>query len=160
MIYIKYLGFIISTHSISVDLEKTKVIEEQKYFNIVKDIQLFLGFYNFYHQFIKEYRRIATSLIYFTKASISFHFDTNYKTTFEKLKLQLIIVFILQYYNPVFEYIIKINISNSIVIEILNQKYSKQQFSITYFSKTIIFAELNYKIYDKEILTIIKTIKK
>ncbi len=44
----KYLGFIISIDSIEVDLSKTEVVHNWKELKIVKGIQSFLGFYNFY----------------------------------------------------------------------------------------------------------------
>jgi hypothetical protein len=44
----KYLGFIISTDSIEVDLSKTEVVCNWKELKTVKGIQSFLGFCNFY----------------------------------------------------------------------------------------------------------------
>src|SRR5947209_17491524 len=62
----KYLGFIISIDSIKVDLEKVVVIHNWKEPRIVKGIQSFLGFYNFYRQFIYNYKRIARPLVQLT----------------------------------------------------------------------------------------------
>jgi hypothetical protein len=39
---------------------------------------------------------------------------------------------------------------------VLSQKYRDDYFPMVYFSKTIQAVELNYEVYDKEILTIIK----
>ena len=58
----KYLGFIISTNGIEVDLEKTAVIEQWEPPRSVRGVQLFLGFCNFYRRFIRNYRRIAKPL--------------------------------------------------------------------------------------------------
>jgi hypothetical protein len=44
----KYLGFIISTNSIEVDLDKISVVKNWKPLTTVKGVQSFLGFYNFY----------------------------------------------------------------------------------------------------------------
>ncbi|PMD51094.1 uncharacterized protein K444DRAFT_544797, partial [Hyaloscypha bicolor E] len=57
VIYIKYLGFIISISSIKIDPDKVK---------------FFLGFYNFYKCFIREYGRITRSLTLLIKKGISF----------------------------------------------------------------------------------------
>ncbi|PMD57230.1 uncharacterized protein K444DRAFT_534245, partial [Hyaloscypha bicolor E] len=57
VIYIKYLGFIISISGIKVNPNKVK---------------FFLGFYNFYKYFIKKYKRIIKSFILFIKKRISF----------------------------------------------------------------------------------------
>ncbi|PMD67474.1 uncharacterized protein K444DRAFT_515355, partial [Hyaloscypha bicolor E] len=57
VIYIKYLGFIISISNIKIDFNKVK---------------FFLSFYNFYKYFIREYGQITRSLTLFIKKNISF----------------------------------------------------------------------------------------
>ncbi|PMD65574.1 uncharacterized protein K444DRAFT_519121, partial [Hyaloscypha bicolor E] len=57
VIYIKYLGFIISISSIKINPDKVK---------------FFLGFYNFYRYFIREYGQITRPFILFIKKGISF----------------------------------------------------------------------------------------
>ena len=42
---------------------KISVIEEWLILKNILEVQLFLGFINFYYRFIKEYLRIAISLI-------------------------------------------------------------------------------------------------
>ena len=44
----KYLGFILTTEGIEVNLEKTQVIYDWKVPNTVQGVQSFLGFCNFY----------------------------------------------------------------------------------------------------------------
>ncbi len=46
--YTKYLSFIISIDSISIDLLKVEVVKNQQRPTSIKGIQAFLGFYNFY----------------------------------------------------------------------------------------------------------------
>ena len=59
---VEFLGFIISRNSITIDLLKTKAIIEQPTSMIVKEVQLFLSFTNFYQKFITGYSSIATRL--------------------------------------------------------------------------------------------------
>ena len=54
---IKYLGFIISIDRIEADPKKTAVINQQEPLQTVKGVQSFLGFYNFYQYFIKNYSK-------------------------------------------------------------------------------------------------------
>lgn len=56
---IEYLGFIVSPKGIAMDPEKYRAIEEWPRPKTVKEIQSFLGFANFYRQFIDEYSRIV-----------------------------------------------------------------------------------------------------
>jgi hypothetical protein len=68
----KYLGFIISTDGIKVDPEKISVVKNWKPLIIVKNIQFFLGFCNFYRRFIRDYGIIAKPIINLTKIGIKF----------------------------------------------------------------------------------------
>ncbi len=60
--YTKYLGFIISIDSISIDLLKVEVVKNQQCPTSIKGIQAFLGFCNFCQRFIKVYRRVTKPL--------------------------------------------------------------------------------------------------
>ena len=59
---VEFLGFIISRNSITIDLLKTKAIIEQPTPIIVKEVQLFLSFINFYQKFVIGYSSITTRL--------------------------------------------------------------------------------------------------
>jgi hypothetical protein len=59
---VKYLGFIVSTTGTKMDPAKITTIQEWPQPQNVKDIQLFLGFANFYHRFIKGYSSIVAPL--------------------------------------------------------------------------------------------------
>ena len=51
----KYLSLIISTDGISMDLKKIQCILDWETLNLVKNIQAFLGFSNFYRQFVEQF---------------------------------------------------------------------------------------------------------
>jgi hypothetical protein len=58
VIEITYLGIIISIDSIRIDLAKIIIITNWEPPSNMKDIQAFLGFINFYKQFINNFSRI------------------------------------------------------------------------------------------------------
>ena len=67
---------------------------------------------------------------------------------------------ILTVYNLEYKYILKIDISNRAIRAYLTQKQpDKKLKTIAYFLRKITKPELNYNIYDKELLTIVETIK-
>ena len=68
----KYLGFIISTDSIKVDLDKISVVKNWTPPLTVKGVQSFLRFYNFYWRFIRDYRIIAKPLVNLTRTGIKY----------------------------------------------------------------------------------------
>jgi hypothetical protein len=116
----KYLGFIISTEGIEVDLEKVAVIQNWQLSTTVKRVQSFLGSCNFYRRFIKEYRRIARPLNRLTRKGILFVFDQVCQEAFKKLKYCLILLPILGYYNPEAESILETDTSNKVVAGIFS----------------------------------------
>jgi len=52
---------------------------------------------------------------------------------------------------------VKIDVFDYVVIEVMSQRDDNEQLRpVTYFSFKMLFAECNYKIYDKELLAIIR----
>ena len=68
----KYLGFIISTDGIKVDLDKISVVRNWKPLTTVKGVQSFLGFCNFYRRFIRDFRIIIKPINNLTKTGVRF----------------------------------------------------------------------------------------
>jgi len=66
----EYLEYIFSPSSLTMSDDKVKIIQDWPEPKKVKDIQFFLGFTNFYHQFIFNYSDIVISLICLTQKDI------------------------------------------------------------------------------------------
>jgi hypothetical protein len=152
----KYLGFIISINRIEVDPSKIEVIYNWKYSISVKGIQAFLGFYNFYRRFIKDYGRIARPLTQLTQKDRPFDFDDSCRKAFTDLQNALTTAPVLEHYSPEREAMLETDASDGVVSGILSQKQRDDLWRlIAYFSKTINSAECNYPIHDKELLAIV-----
>jgi len=69
-------------------------------------------------------------------------------------------VFVLKHFNSIKEVILKTDFLNYVNNDVLFQ-YDDEEIlhSMIFYSKNIIFAECNYKIYDKELLIIIHCLK-
>ena len=67
MYKLEYLGYIITENEVRMDPEKISTIMDWPTPRNVSEIQLFLGFANFYYKFIKGYSKIAISLTNLTK---------------------------------------------------------------------------------------------
>jgi hypothetical protein len=116
----KYLGFIITTEGIEVDPEKVAVVVNWKAPQNIHRIQSFLGFCNFYCQFIQDYRRITKPLVHLTKTDVPFVFGQDCWDTFEELKARLTSALILWYYNPEYKCMIETDASDSVITGILS----------------------------------------
>ena len=59
---VRFLRYIVSSKGISMEVEQIEVVRKWLEPKSVRDIQVFLGFANFYRQFIKGFSKIATPL--------------------------------------------------------------------------------------------------
>ncbi len=59
---VRFLGFVVLAQDIKIEEEKIKAVKNWPEPQSVRDIQVFLGFTNFYRRFIKNFNRIAAPL--------------------------------------------------------------------------------------------------
>jgi len=90
----------------------------------------------------------------------AFVFNKKCKKAFAYLKIMFTTVSVLQHFNPDQISVVKADLSDYVTGGILSQ-YNKEGVlhPITYFLKQLSPAKCNYKIYDKELLAIIKCFK-
>ena len=69
---IKFLEFVITLEHIEIDKRKLAVIKKQLTFILVKEVQSFLEFANFYQKFIWNYSKIAEFFIQLIRKKQSF----------------------------------------------------------------------------------------
>jgi hypothetical protein len=66
---VEFLGFVISSKGVSIDPRRVTDITSWEVLKTFRDIQVFLGFCNFYRRFIRNYSRIALPLTALLKGS-------------------------------------------------------------------------------------------
>jgi hypothetical protein len=153
----KCLEMIMSRDDIKMNLEKMKAIVEWKKYTHLKEVQTFLRFVNFYRRFIKNFFKVAKSLVKLIRKDQTFSWSKDCQATFDELKKRVIETSILSYFSSELETFLKSDSSDYVSVEILSQKEDDDLIrSVAYFSKTLSSAECNYEIYDKELLTIIR----
>jgi hypothetical protein len=87
-------------------------------------------------------------------------FDTAYKQSFNKLKRRLVFVLLLCYFNPTLPTILETDALDKVIASVLFQKQlDKEWHLVAYYSKTMIEAELNYPVHNKEMLVIVSGFK-
>ena len=65
----RFLGYIVSHQSIQIDEKQIKAIHDWPKPQSVRDIQVFLGFANFYQQFIQRFSRLVALLTFILKTT-------------------------------------------------------------------------------------------
>ena len=116
---IKFLRFFITTKKIKINLIATECIYNWKFLLIIKEVQSFLSFCNFYQRFIFNYKKIAKPLVKLIKPFVSFDITPPYVKAFKKLKLAIFALICLKHYNAALETRIEINASDGIISKIL-----------------------------------------
>ena len=59
---VKYLGHIVENGTIRVDLDKVAAVQTWPAPTCVKEVQQFLGLTNYYHEFVKNFAKLAAPL--------------------------------------------------------------------------------------------------
>jgi transposase InsO family protein len=154
----KYLGFIVSTDGIQVDPEKVSTILQWNYPRSVKGVQSFLGFCNFYRRFIRNYGSIARSLTKLTRKHSTFVFDEICRKAFDELKARLASAPLLYHFDSERQSMLETDASDAVVAGVFSQLGPDGDWHpVAYFSKTMLPAECNYSIHDKEMLAIVRS---
>ena len=123
---------------------------------IFKEIQAFLGFANFYRQFICDYSKVAMPLIALTQKNQIFIWMPQVDFAFKNLQSKFIQAPVLLHPNFERPLIVETDASDMAMGAILSQ-YGEDGYLhlCAYRSSKISLAEQNYDIYDKELLSVV-----
>ena len=157
---VEYLGYILSPSGLTMSNNKIKIIQDWSEPKKVKDIQFFLGFTNFYHWFIFNYLDIVIPLVYLTWKDIPWKFDSSCQDAFNSLKKAFIFISILTHWIPDAQLIVETDTSDyalAAILSIVNK--DNEVHPVVFYSCTFTMVELNYDIYDKELLAIFEAFK-
>jgi RNase H-like domain found in reverse transcriptase len=120
-----------------------------------------MGFANFYRRFIKGYSGIATPLTNLTKKDKAFSWTENEQFAFEKLKRRFSEIPILAIFDPEQPIMVKIDASDYAIGACIMQIGKDEKLHpVTFYSKKISPAEMNYDIHDKELLAVVTAFQK
>jgi RNase H-like domain found in reverse transcriptase len=127
----------IGPNGLQIDSAKVKVIQDWPEPRKVKDIQSFLGFANFYRQYIHNYSNIVVPLTHLTQKNIPWNYDESCKLAFLTLKQAFISTPVLTHYKPGCPLVIETDASNYALAAILFQVESNGGIHpVTYLSRT------------------------
>ena len=154
---VKYLGLIITANGIQMDPAKVAAIQDWPSPQSAKDIQIFLGFANFYRRFIPKYSKLARALTELTKKDAKFSWSSECESSFFRIKLEFNEGRILAHFDPDRLTVLETDSSNWANAAVLSQ-YDDYKIlrPVAFMSRKLLPAECNYEIYDKELLAIVK----
>ena len=121
----------------------------------VKDIQLFLGFANFYHRFIFNYSDIMVPLTWLTRKDTPWNFSEECHCSFNALKHAFTTTPILTHFIPDTPITMETDALDYAVASILSITCADGELHpVAFYSWTLTAPELNYDTNNKELLAI------
>ena len=148
------------------DQERVATIREWPRPETFRDVQVFLGFANFYRRFIYNYAAVAAPLTDLLKGSKDgkkagqLQWNDGAEGAFQKLRDIFSSAPFLRHFNPEQKLRVETDASNFAVAAVLTQPDSEGQWHpIAFWSRKMIPAEQNYKVHDQELLAIVAAMK-
>jgi RNase H-like domain found in reverse transcriptase/Reverse transcriptase (RNA-dependent DNA polymerase) len=158
---VEYLRVVISQDSVMMDPAKVARVSEWPTPATKKEVQSFLEFVNFYRRFIKSFFHITRPLFNLTKNDSKFCWTSDEQSAFDTLKGKVTSTPILALPNNSKTFHIKADSSDFATGAVLSQQGldDDKWHPVAFLSKSLSSVERNYKIYDKEILAIVRALE-
>lgn len=154
---VDYLGYTIAPGQIKMQKDKVKAILEWPTPKNVKDVRAFLGYVNFYRQYVRSYSGVATALTELTKKDRIFEWSEAADKAFNDLKQKFAEEPILWEAIPVEPFEIETDASDFALGGQLGQRDQQGRLRlISNFSQKLNGPELNYPVHDKELMAIVR----
>jgi hypothetical protein len=154
------LGHIVSSKGIEVDKAKIDLIANLPTPKCVKDIRSFLGHAGFYRRFIKDFSAISRPLCHLLSKDAPFIWTPACEEAFSKLKSSLTTPPIVRAPDWDLPFELMCDASDYAIGAVLGQRRGKESCVISYASKTLNDAQLNYSTTEKELLAVVFALDK
>jgi len=152
-----FLGVVIGPEGIKMEEEKVKGVMEWPTLKCVKDVQKFLGLANYYHQFIEGFASIARPLHDMVKKDKKWDWMEKQEKAFRELKEQFTKEPVLAVLDLDKKLRVEVDASDYATGGVLSMEGEDGKWRpVAFLSKSLNETERNYKIHDKEMLTIIR----
>ena len=157
---VEFLRYIVAVDGVAMSERKVQSIKDWKHPRSVKEVQIFIGFANFYRGFIKDCSKICKPITETLEGDPrKFNWGPEKNKAFEELKKRFIIEPILCHFFPDRETIIVTDASDFALGCVLSQFKDKRLHPVAFHSRKLSDAERNYKIQDKELRAILEAFK-
>jgi hypothetical protein len=158
---VECLGYIISEEGIEMAKDKVQTVLVWEPPKSLKETQAFLGFANFYRQFIKDFSKICRLLMESAKGDAKkWEWTVAMELAFDELKRRFTTAPILRQFDPKKVCIVETNASDFALGAVLSQKGDNRRlYLVAFHSRKFTLAEINYEIHNKELLAIVDCFK-
>ena len=173
---VRFLGYVVSGRGIRMEEERIEAVKNWPEPKSVRDVQVFMGFANFYRRFIRGFSKIAAPLTSMLKSNLVANtgppkarrgeeeccfLTPAAKLAFAQLKQAFTEVPILRHFDPERHIRLETDASGYAIGGVLSQLdiETGQWHPVAYFSRKMIPAETRYETHDGELLAIVEAFK-
>ncbi len=152
---VEYLGMIIRQGKVEMDPIKVEGIAKWPTPTTVKDVRSFLGFCNFYRSFIANFSTVARPLNDLTKKLHQWRWEADEQASFDTLKDLCSSYPVLRSPDWTRQFFMDTDASDFTLGIVISQEFTDGRHLIAFHSHTLLPAEKNYDIHDKEMAAIV-----
>jgi hypothetical protein len=155
-----FLRLVINSEGIGMQSDRIPTIEDWPTPESVQDVQVLLGFTNFYWRFIRNYAKVTApiSILLRTPGSWKCEWTRDAELPFRKLKKAFTKAPILQHFNSQKPIILQTDPSG-FAIAVIHNQYDGLGIlrAVNFYSRKCSLAKQNYDMYDQELFAIVET---
>ena len=156
---IDFLGYKIKSGSIAIAEDKLQAIQDFPKPKTQKEVRGFLGLANFSRRFIKNFSQVALPLTKLTKTTEKFQWNPQADQAFVTLKQSFLTSPVLMLPDNTKQFVLECDASYFAIGAVLRQEKDGFLHPVAYFSRKLNPAEINYHVFDKELLAIVHSLK-
>lgn len=154
---VEFLGYVISRNGIRMDSSKVQAVLEWPTPASVRDIQVFLGFANFYRRFIQNFSKVVAPITRLLKKDVPFVWDDAAHTAFARLRNAFTTEPTLGHFNPDLPCVLEPDASKTALGAVCSQPDAKGVLHpLGFYSRSLTPPERNYHVHDTELLAAIE----
>jgi len=156
---IELLGHNVGINGVSMCGDKVKSIADWPAPTCVKELQSFLGLANYYRRFIEFYSQTIIALTVLLKKNAAWEWKEDQQLAFDKLKAKFTSYPVLRFPDHSLPFVIECDASDFAIGSVLSQiGTDKNLHPVAFYSRKFTPPEINYYVYDKELLAIIASL--
>jgi len=153
---VDFLGYVVATDGVTMNEKKVESIKAWRAPASVTDVQIFIGFANFYRPFIKNFSAICALITNLLKGDPKKSFwGKDQQEAFDDLQRRFVSAPILCHFYPELDTVVETVASNYPLGCILSQFHRKRLHPVAFHSRKLSPPERNYDIHDRELLAIL-----